>query len=170
PTFPDSEVSRQRELRRAQIVQQADNPAAIASIAFPAIVYGRMHPYGRPLNGTEASTDALTRDRVAAFYRTYYRPHVARVLVVGDVTLAEVCELVAERFGAWEGAGGGGGWGGSATRRCPRTSSRRRRRTSRSGSRATSRPRRAPLPGSESCSCTGCRATTSSTTPSASTP
>ncbi len=90
PTFPDSEVTRQRELRRAQIVQQADNPAAIASIAFPAIVYGRMHPYGRPLNGTEASTGALTRDRVAAFYRTYYRPNVARVLVVGDVTLAEV--------------------------------------------------------------------------------
>ncbi len=81
PTFPDSEVTRQRELRRAQIVQQADNPAAIASIAFPAIVYGRRHPYGRPLNGTEASTGALTRDRVAAFYRRYYRPNVARVLV-----------------------------------------------------------------------------------------
>ena len=112
PTFPDSEVTRQRELRRAQIVQQADNPAAIASIAFPAIVYGRMHPYGRPLNGTEASTGALTRDRVAAFYRTYYRPNVARVLVVGDVTLAEVRTLVAERFGAWEGGEGGGGGGG----------------------------------------------------------
>src|SRR6058998_492783 len=120
PTFPDSEVARQRELRRAQIVQQGDNPAAIASIAFPAIVYGRMHPYGRPLNGTEASTDALTRDRVAAFYRTYYRPHVARVLVVGDVTLAEVRELVAERFGAWEGAGGGGGGGGGDVTTEPR--------------------------------------------------
>ncbi len=116
PTFPDSEVTRQRELRRAQIVQQADNPAAIASIAFPAIVYGRRHPYGRPLNGTEASTDALTRDRVAAFYRTYYRPNVARVLVVGDVTLAEVRKLVAERLGAWEGGGGGeGAEGGNVT-------------------------------------------------------
>ena len=103
PTFPDSEVTRQRELRRAQIVQQADNPAAIASIAFPAIVYGRMHPYGRPLNGTEASTGALTRDRVAAFYRTYYRPNVARVLVVGDVTLAELRGLLSARLAAWEG-------------------------------------------------------------------
>ena len=101
PTFPDSEVTRQRELRRAQIVQQADNPAAIASIAFPAIVYGRMHPYGRPLNGTEASTGALTRDRVAAFYRTYYRPNGARLLVVGDVTLDEARRLITERFGAW---------------------------------------------------------------------
>src|SRR5207253_10435468 len=48
PTFADSEVARQRELRRAQIVQLADNPVAIAGIAFPAIVYGRSHPYGRP--------------------------------------------------------------------------------------------------------------------------
>ena len=109
PTFPDSEVARQRELRRAQIVQQADNPAAIASIAFPAIVYGQMHPYGRPLNGTEASTNALTRDRVAAFYRMYYRPNVARVLVVGDVTLAEARKLLGERFAAWEGGKGGEG-------------------------------------------------------------
>src|SRR2546425_11957319 len=53
PTFADSEVVRQRELRRAQIVQLADNPVAIAGIAFPAIVYGRSHPYGRPLDGTE---------------------------------------------------------------------------------------------------------------------
>src|SRR3989441_1800920 len=40
PTFADSEVARQRELRRAQIVQLADNPVAMAGIAFPAIVYG----------------------------------------------------------------------------------------------------------------------------------
>src|SRR5207249_3213611 len=90
PTFADSEVARQRELRRAQIVQLADNPVAMAGIAFPAIVYGRAHPYGRPLNGTEASTAALSRDRVAEFYRAAYRPNVARILVTGDVTLVEV--------------------------------------------------------------------------------
>ncbi|MGH7548285.1 MAG: M16 family metallopeptidase [Gemmatimonadales bacterium] len=102
PTFPDSEVARQRELRRAQILQQGDNPVAIASIAFPAIVYGRAHPYGRPLAGTEASTAALTRERVAAFYQAYYRPGVARILVVGDVTLTEARRLVAARFGGWQ--------------------------------------------------------------------
>ncbi len=115
PTFPDSEVARQRELRRAQIVQQADNPVAIASIAFPAIVYGRAHPYGRPLNGTEASTGALARDRVVEFYRSYYRPTATHILVVGDVTLAEVRELVSARLGAWEPAEGrAAGEGGAA--------------------------------------------------------
>src|SRR5207247_2590910 len=102
PTFADSEVARQRELRRAQIVQLADNPVAMAGIAFPAIVFGRAHPYGRPLNGTEASTTVLSRDRVTEFYRASYRPNAARILIVGDVTLAAARRLLTARLGAWE--------------------------------------------------------------------
>jgi len=77
PSFADSEIARQRELRAAQLVQQRDEPVAVASIAFPAIVYGRGHPYGHPLNG-------------------------AWLLIVGDVTLAEARRLAAARFGGWE--------------------------------------------------------------------
>jgi len=102
PTFADSEVVRQRELRRAQIVQLGDNPVAMAGIAFPAIVFGRAHPYGRPLNGTEASTTVLSRDRVTEFYRASYRPNAARILIVGDVTLAAARRLLTARLGAWE--------------------------------------------------------------------
>ncbi len=101
PTFPDSEITRQRELRAAQLVQQRDEPVAVANVAFPAIVYGAGHPYGHPLTGTDAATAALGRDRVTAFYRTYYRPNAARVLVVGDITLADARRLIGARFGAW---------------------------------------------------------------------
>lgn len=101
PTFPDSEVARQRDLRRAQILQQQDQPVVMANIAFAAIVFGAAHPYGRPTNGTEASTAALSRDRVVDFYRSYYRPNGARLLVVGDVTLEEARQLVAARWGGW---------------------------------------------------------------------
>jgi predicted Zn-dependent peptidase len=101
PTLPDSEVVRQRDLRRAQILQQQDQPVAMANIAFAAIIFGASHPYGRPTGGTEASTAALSRDRVADFYRSYYRPNGARLLVVGDVTLEEARQLVAARWGTW---------------------------------------------------------------------
>ena len=101
PTFSDSEVARQRELRSAQLVQQRDEPVAMANVAFPAIVYGAGHPYGHPLNGTDGATAALTRDRVAGFYRAYYRANDARILLVGDITLAQARGLVAARFGAW---------------------------------------------------------------------
>ena len=102
PSFADSEVARQRELRAAQLVQQRDEPVAVANVAFPAIVYGREHPYGHPLNGTDSATARLARERVAAFYGTYYRPNGARLLIVGDVTLAEARRLAAARFGGWE--------------------------------------------------------------------
>jgi predicted Zn-dependent peptidase len=101
PTFPDSEITRQRELRAAQLVQQRDEPVAVANVAFPAIVYGPGHPYGHSLNGTDAAAGALVRDRVTAFYRTYYRPNAARVLVVGDITLADARRLIGARLGAW---------------------------------------------------------------------
>jgi predicted Zn-dependent peptidase len=102
PVFADSEITRQRDLRRTQILQQRDQPVAMAGLAFPAVVLGGQHPYGRALGGTEASTALLSRDRVSQFYRTYYRPGAAKLLVVGDITLAEAQQLVAERFGGWE--------------------------------------------------------------------
>lgn len=101
PTFPDSEVTRQRELRRTQLLQQRDEPVAVANVAFPAIVYGAAHPYGRPLAGNDSAVTGLSRDGVIQFYGAFYRPNTARLLVVGDVTLEEARQLVSARFGAW---------------------------------------------------------------------
>jgi predicted Zn-dependent peptidase len=102
PAFADSEITRQRDIRRTQILQQRDQPVTMANLAFPVIVFGNQHPYGRPAGGTEASTALLNRDRVNQFYQTHYRPGGAKLLVVGDITLAEAQQVLAARFGAWE--------------------------------------------------------------------
>jgi predicted Zn-dependent peptidase len=101
PTFSDSEITRQRELRNAQLLQLRDQPVAMASVAFPAIVFGPGHPYGRPLNGTDSSTALLSRERVRGFYDAFYRPNHATLLVVGDITLAAATRLAEQRFGGW---------------------------------------------------------------------
>src|SRR5437773_1832883 len=62
---------------------------------------GAAHPYGRPLAGNDSSVTGLSRERVVAFYGSFYRPNIARLLVVGDVTLDEARQLVTARFGAW---------------------------------------------------------------------
>jgi zinc protease len=100
PAFADSEVARQRELRKNAILQLRDQPTAMAPLAFSAIVYGP-HPYGHPPQGNDASTAALDRDKVVRFYQTYYHPENAKILVVGDVTPAEARKLVEARFGTW---------------------------------------------------------------------
>ena len=101
PIFPDSEVARQRELRSTGLLQLRDQPAAIAPLAFNAVLFGNAHPYGRPVNGTDASTARLDAARVGEFYARYYRPGNARLLVVGDVTMDEARRLIEERFGGW---------------------------------------------------------------------
>ena len=102
PTFPDSEIIRQRDLRRTAILQLRDQPTAQAPIAFNAILFGAEHPYGWPSGGTEASTGLLDRARVEQFYRTYYRPNNARMILVGDITLGEARQLITARFGSWQ--------------------------------------------------------------------
>lgn len=100
PAFADSEIVRQRELRKNALLQLRDQPTQIAPVAFNAIVYGG-HPYGHPTLGDDTSTAALDRERVVRFYETYYRPGNTRLLVAGDVTPAEARALIEARFGAW---------------------------------------------------------------------
>ncbi len=102
PAFADSEITRQRELRKNALLQLRDQPTQIAPIAFNAIVFGNGHPYGRPAGGNEASTERLDRTRVKAFYDAYYRPDNARLLIVGDITPAEAKGLAEARFGSWK--------------------------------------------------------------------
>ena len=101
PTFPDSEIARQRELRKTSLLQLRDQPTAIAPLAFNAVLFGSAHPYGRPLNGTEHSTELLDRSRVKDFYTQYYRPGNAKLLVVGDITPEEAREAIEKRFASW---------------------------------------------------------------------
>ena len=101
PTFPDSEIARRRELRKTALLQLRDEPTQIAPLAFNAIVFGTQHPYGRPINGNDASVASLDRAAVVRFWQTHYRPNAARLLLVGDITPAEAKALLTSRFGAW---------------------------------------------------------------------
>ena len=103
PQFADSEITRQRGLLATTILQQRDQPVAMASIAFPAIVLGSAHPYGHPTAGNDSTPPKLTHDRVVSFYRGTYRPNATKILVVGDITLAQAQRLFTARLGgtAW---------------------------------------------------------------------
>ena len=116
PTFLGAEVKRQRELRLANLIQQRDQPAAVATLAYNAIVFPEGHPYHRPLGGDSASTVALDSATVRGFYTRTVSPDRATLIVTGDVTLAEARAELERRFGAWKalGAPQEGGSGASA--------------------------------------------------------
>jgi zinc protease len=104
PTFSGDEVKRQRDLRIANLIQQRDVPAAVATLAYNAILFPETHPYHRPQNGDSASTAVLDSATVRAFYARTMTPARSTMIVTGDVTLAEARREIERRFSGWRAA------------------------------------------------------------------
>ncbi|HEY0038413.1 MAG TPA: pitrilysin family protein [Longimicrobium sp.] len=103
PDFPEREVSRLREERLTALARSRDEPAAIANNAFPALVYGAQHPYGR--FATTDATRMLDRARVQAFHAARYRPENSTLVLVGDVRPETLHPVVERALGAWRATG-----------------------------------------------------------------
>lgn len=100
PTFPQVELAKKIPEVLASIKRGQEDPGWVSYLAFLALVYGS-HPYGRPIEGTEASVPTITRDDVVAFYQSHYRPNRAILAVVGDVTVADLKARLQTRLGGW---------------------------------------------------------------------
>lgn len=105
PTFSAAEVRRQRDLRLASLLQQKDQPGALANLAFAQAVFPQGHPYHHALGGDSASTARLDSALVRDFHRGSARPERATFYVVGDIGAAEAQRLLGARFGAWRASG-----------------------------------------------------------------
>ena len=100
-TFPESELELARTRALSALALQLSQPGAVAQRVFASEIYGR-NPYGR--SATRESYRAVTRDDVTQFARQRLRPAGALLVVAGDVTDAQVRELVAKAFAGWRGA------------------------------------------------------------------
>lgn len=58
-----------------------------------------LHPFGRPNVGYESDIKAITPDSMMKFYKTYYVPNNAVLVVVGDVDPQAVFAMVKKYFG-----------------------------------------------------------------------
>ena len=85
PVFPEPELETQCRRLIVALLQQKDNPNAVAANAYNALLYGKNHPYGNSLAGDEETIDKLSREDLQRFYQTFYRPNNAALIVVGDV-------------------------------------------------------------------------------------
>ncbi len=83
------------EERRSRV---ENNPSAILDEQMSAALY-RNHRYGVPVIGWEHEIAALSRKDALDFYKTYYAPNNAILVVSGDITLDEVKKLAIETYG-----------------------------------------------------------------------
>ena len=101
PTFSKVDVERQRDLRLAGILQQRDQPGAVANLVFSHVVFPEGHPYHAPIGGDSASTASLDSATVRNFWSRAADPRNSTLIVTGDITLAEARDLAMARFGSW---------------------------------------------------------------------
>jgi len=102
PSFPEEELAREKSLLSAEIAGTKDNAMALANREFIRDLVGD-HPYAHPIEGSGESVNALTRERVLAFYKSRYVPRGAILAVVGDIDGKKALDLVKARFGGWKG-------------------------------------------------------------------
>ena len=102
PSFPADEIERQRANRIAQLIQQRDNPQAVAATVTAAALYGPQHPYGYSELGTEAAVKAMSREDMLAFWKQNYVPNNAALVVAGEITMKELQALAEKAFGQWQ--------------------------------------------------------------------
>lgn len=105
PTFAANEVRRQRDLRLAGLLQQKDQPRALATLAFNQLMFPAGHPYHNSIGGDSASTAALDSATVRRFHAESFRPARAAFTVVGDLSEADARRLLDARFSGWRTSG-----------------------------------------------------------------
>jgi len=76
----------------------ANNPDARLTEQIMAALYLN-HPYGRPVIGWRQEIEKLDREDALAFYKRFYAPNNATLVIAGDVDAKEVRSMAERTFG-----------------------------------------------------------------------
>jgi len=92
-TFPEEELDKLRRQTQAEIKDLRNHDEYLARHFFQQALYDG-HPYGRPGKGTLSSLERVRRDDVVAFIRGQLRRDNLFVAASGDLTPAELSEII----------------------------------------------------------------------------
>jgi zinc protease len=103
PMFPAEDFSRLQKQQIARIQREKVTPDQMALRVYSSILYGMDHAYGLPLtgSGSETSVAALKREDLIRFHNSWFKPNNATMIVVGDITLAEIKPELEQLFKNW---------------------------------------------------------------------
>jgi zinc protease len=98
-TMTPARVDGQRDVVKNERRQSYENqPYGRAFLVLSDLLYPKNHPYNWPTIGSMEDLSAASRDDVAEFFKTYYAPNNASLVIAGDIDLAEARRLVEKWF------------------------------------------------------------------------
>ena len=91
------------DLERGPVLQEMniwlDGPWGELERSLEKTIYAKSR-YRHPVLGWREDVEKLTRDRMMEYYKAYYKPNNASLIVVGDVSKEEVFQEAAKYFGS----------------------------------------------------------------------
>lgn len=99
PNFTEEEFNKEKAKLITGLKTEEKDVSAIAGRVQRALAYGKDHPYGEFT--TEETVNNVKLTDVLQFYRKYFVPANAYLVVIGDVTFDQVKALAEEHFTPW---------------------------------------------------------------------
>lgn len=98
--LPEEEILSERDVVLEERRQRTENdPRAYFGEQLSAMLFVN-HPYGNPVIGWAHEVDILDREIIKKFYKKWYGPNNAILVVSGDVELDELKKLAEEHYGS----------------------------------------------------------------------
>ena len=98
--FKQDELDKLKKQTLSELAQEKDDPDAISKNVEAVLNFGKNHPYGELT--TEETLHKITLEKCNEYYKTYFRPNVAYLAVVGDIKLADVKPLLEKHLSSWQ--------------------------------------------------------------------
>ena len=99
-SFPGDEFERERRQRFEEVRVERTTPGFLASERLRRVLFGE-HPYAI-VAPTEEQMAAYTREQLQDFYRRYYVPEDALLIVVGDFSAESILGQIEKAFDGWK--------------------------------------------------------------------
>ena len=103
PMLPPSSLERLRSERLMELLQQRDEPAAIAAKRFSSLIYGT-GAYGNTILGNPESVARIAAGDVRRYYAAHFVPNNCSIVIAGDVDTAKALDAAERLFGDWPAA------------------------------------------------------------------
>lgn len=100
PVFPQEELDKVVKQYISGLTANESDANSIADNVSTAVRYGSQHPYGEV--DSKESLANITRDMLVGYYNTYFKPNVAYLVIVGDITVKEAKNLTDKYFSNWK--------------------------------------------------------------------
>lgn len=104
PAFRADEIEAERKVIVEEILMHEDEPSDMVHDLFAGALYPG-HPLGRLVLGDRSTITAMSRDQIAGYFGSHYRPPSMVVAAAGNVDHDHVVTRVEERFASASGEG-----------------------------------------------------------------